>query len=58
MNLQAYKALRALALSKQQLVEEATALILQLVSDRPVDEGTLQAMTMYFRVTGQCELIY
>lgn len=55
-DLQAGKALKALALSRQQRVEEATALINQLVLEKPVDEGTLQAMTMYFRETGQCKL--
>ena len=55
-DLQAGKALKALALSRQQRVEEATALINQLVGEKPVDEGTLQAMTMYFRETSQCEL--
>ena len=55
-DLQAGKALKALALSRQQRVEEATALINQLVLEKPVDEGTLQAMTMYFREAGQCEL--
>lgn len=55
-DLQAGKALKALALSRQQRVEEATTLINQLVLEKPVDEGTLQAMTMYFREAGQCEL--
>ena len=55
-DLQAGKALKALALSRLQRVDEATALIGQLVQERPVDEGTLQAMAMYFRETGQCEL--
>ena len=55
-DLQAGKALKALALSRQQRVEEATALINQLMGEKPVDEGTLQAMTMYFRETGQREL--
>ena len=53
---QAGKALKALALSRLQRVDEATALISKLVQEKPVDEGTLQAMTMYFRETGQCEL--
>jgi len=57
-DLQAGKALKALALSRQQRVEEATALINQLIAEKPVDEGTLQAMTMYFREMSQCELIY
>ena len=46
MALQAGKALRALTLSRQQTVEEVTTLISQLVLERPVDEGALQAITI------------
>ena len=56
-NLLAGKALKLLTLSKQEREEEVTSyLINQLVLQKPVDEGTLQAMTVYFRETGQCEL--
>ena len=51
-DLQACKVLKLLALSRQQREEEVISLINQLVLQKPVDEGTLQAMTMYFRETG------
>ena len=55
-DLLAGKVLKLLVLSRQQREEEVISLINQLVLQKPVDEGTLQAMTMYFRETGQCEL--
>ena len=56
-DLQAGKVLKLLSLSRQQREEEVIILINQLVLQKPVDEGTLQAVTMYFRETGQCEVI-
>ena len=54
-DLQSGRALKALALSRLQKMDEALGLVEQLVTEQPSDEGTLQAMTMYFRESGQSE---
>ena len=54
--LQSGRALKALALSRLQKMDEALVLVEQLVTEQPSDEGTLQAMTMYFRESGQSKL--
>ena len=55
-DLQSGRALKALALSRLQKMDEALALVEKLVTEQPSDEGTLQAMTMYFRESGQSKL--
>ena len=54
-DLQSGRALKALALSRLQKMDEALGLVERLVTEQPSDEGTLQAMTMYFRESGQSE---
>ena len=56
-DLQTGKVWKALAWSRQQKVEKVTTLINQLCyQKKPMDEGTLQAMTMYFREADQCKV--
>ena len=49
------QALKGLALHRLGRVEEGRALVEEAKERGPADEPTLQAMTLYYRETGQCE---
>lgn len=49
------QALKGLALHRLGRAEEGRALLEEAKEKGPADEPTLQAMTLYYRETGQCE---
>lgn len=49
------QALKGLALHRLGRAEEGRVLLEEAKEKGPADEPTLQAMTLYYRETGQCE---
>lgn len=55
MPLHMLQALKGLALHRLGRVDEGRVLLEEAKERGPADEPTLQAMTLYYRETGQCE---
>ncbi len=49
------QALKAIALLRLSREEEANGLVERVLAGHPGDQATLQALTLFYRETGECE---
>ncbi len=52
-----YQALKSIALLRLSREGEANELVERVLSGHPGDQATLQALTLFYRDTGECECI-